>query len=964
MFSCFRVLFMFPYDYFTIPNAPDFFDDNFELVLTEESKRLFRLGRPKQGYVGLVELPLPGEATSEGKRQGKIHLMPADNKKSGRVQGIDINGNKFKTIVSSQQLGSFTGDVHTMACASLGLVEKAGAKGFMMGFGLWKSGCGIKILDYMPENSAMIPNEYLLIKENGNWSVYFTEIIEQETAEGEAERVCYPPKKIEIDSIVGLREALDALPTNKDIYQLSQADREIVEDILQNTEPANIEKPDEIGHFRNRSSSQNASSIKKSEELRFAFKGAFSFHSSHLAQFIRELPLPVLQKIINNIVEQLGLDPIPNLIHSKTILGGSSGPLDHFQLEDFWGKASEEARKDFIFQKSIRFVSRSYDKQIKEMKRTQKDKPKQLDGPEKHHRLYEAVRAENMGVLAEAVVLCGLDPAETVKKILKQGKYYEASLVIDYYGEKLIGYLSDVLHEATTDRYFWDDYLIASLIKRGVRLSEENEKNKPLIMRAALQGNENVFNTLLQEDLNLNLTILLYHAIQSGNLNIVKAILSRQPGSHNATFRGGESVVSVSIRLNRMDIFEEIIKNDPSALHDSLLYCYGTSEEVVRKLISLGANVNSLNISQRTPLMNAIFSKSIKNATILLESGADITLLDKDNHSALYYALMAGHFNIVDEILNRANSDPNPEILKLCLTNDPDLNNTSENSLLSYLIEKNKTDMARIVLENMSVDTLRDISLQERRPKQSGRTYSPLLRALEKGNNEMVSLILEKDPEIIYKNHAWHDGTVNALIEFSLRYFNENILDKLIERDPDLINRQINTPPFNGFDLLTYAVNRRFPYKTVEYLVQKNSSSLTKPVTQSGQTFGHTLLMIAILYQVDSLIDLFLKIDPTLVNDTIQSGPQKGKSALMLAIETGQPHIVKKLLEYSPDLSYNWGKNTVYDILKRYPSSSIKSLLPKREKAMIFSKKSEAQQSFSNQNPSHKDKPDRSKPKL
>jgi hypothetical protein len=68
------------FDYILVPKALDFLDESFELVVTDESKRLFELGRPKQGYVGLVELPFENEFTPEGKRQAKIHLIPADNK--------------------------------------------------------------------------------------------------------------------------------------------------------------------------------------------------------------------------------------------------------------------------------------------------------------------------------------------------------------------------------------------------------------------------------------------------------------------------------------------------------------------------------------------------------------------------------------------------------------------------------------------------------------------------------------------------------------------------------------------------------------------------------------------------------------------------------------------------------------------------------------------------------------------
>lgn len=331
-------------DHISIPMAEDFMDEDFELVLTPKSKAVFQLGRDKQGYSAIVEL---FEKTPEGKRQALIHLEPANNAKSGVAFGvsdtgrkypIDKNGNAFSSITSAQPLGAFTGDVHKQMIGGLELGHKGGAAGLVMGFGIWKSGCGIKMLDEIPPKEGLLPNEYLLIKVNGKWSLYCTFIMKDAVTKN-----C-DYREVEINTIPGLQEALDKLPDKKPT-ELSYSERLTVENILQDTDFAKTEPKEAIGVIKNRSS-QNSFSIKRDDFLKSYLDLGAQNHSAHALNFPREIPFPHFEKIITNLVRQLDLPEIPDLLNSSLIPGGISGPCDHLKLEKEFLDLDEKNRMD------------------------------------------------------------------------------------------------------------------------------------------------------------------------------------------------------------------------------------------------------------------------------------------------------------------------------------------------------------------------------------------------------------------------------------------------------------------------------------------------------------------------------------------------------------------------------------------------------------------------------------------
>lgn len=328
--------------HFIIPKREDFTEKSFALSLTKESKEAFELGRPGQGYIGLVDLT-----------NGNIHLIPSFNKNDGLLR-LDKNGEPFKLSAESfTELGTMTGDLHGQCVSKLGLVEKAGQNGQIMGFGFWKGGTCLKVLSEIPNTPALIPEEFLLVKNtrekkteedkkdeskspidetaDAGWELYCT----CKGIEGESVQIHRLPLNTEIRQL--LAEVKDPTALNnisklkpedrKNILELrSKLEKEIENLARKHYEASKIfllNQVSRIKYLKNRSSSQNVSAVKYSELYRDYYRlrsrnyygSKTKTHLAHLLSLTRELPYDVLFKIMSVTNKALNIHqrPLANL---------------------------------------------------------------------------------------------------------------------------------------------------------------------------------------------------------------------------------------------------------------------------------------------------------------------------------------------------------------------------------------------------------------------------------------------------------------------------------------------------------------------------------------------------------------------------------------------------------------------------------------------------------------------------
>lgn len=68
--------------------------------------------------------------------------------------------------------------------------------------------------------------------------------------------------------------------------------------------------------------------------------------------------------------------------------------------------------------------------------------------------------------------------------------------------------------------------------------------------------------------------------------------------------------------------------------------------DIARLLLEHGANIDSLDKSEMTPLLVAISSENVKTAKYLIEKGADINARSDSNFTALINAARFGKLNV------------------------------------------------------------------------------------------------------------------------------------------------------------------------------------------------------------------------------------------------------------------------------------------------------------------------------
>ena len=117
---------------------------------------------------------------------------------------------------------------------------------------------------------------------------------------------------------------------------------------------------------------------------------------------------------------------------------------------------------------------------------------------------------------------------------------------------------------------------------------------------------------------------------------------------HEACRAGSINVIDTLLTLAEVDVnkLEPKLMGGASALH---LACNGGHTDIVRKLISAGADVNSIsnNSMKETPLHVCCKLNRLDCCSALLAAGADTTIRDGFGHSASYWANIKKHNDLI-----------------------------------------------------------------------------------------------------------------------------------------------------------------------------------------------------------------------------------------------------------------------------------------------------------------------------
>ena len=255
--------------------------------------------------------------------------------------------------------------------------------------------------------------------------------------------------------------------------------------------------------------------------------------------------------------------------------------------------------------------------------------------------------------------------------------------------------------------------------------------------------------------------------IESGDFQTIKKLIESKSLDVNYNLDIDEYSKSTpliqAIKYKQTDIINYLLENNADV---NLTLGYSTplteamyDEELVRKLIDLGADVNlPAELTGFTPLMASLHNIAITE--LLIEKGADIEAKDDDGINALVYAASFNNEEMVKFLLEKgadANTvceiknehtdisptplmnavyNGNTNIINMLLENGADINYTTDYGMTALMMAAsfNQFEAAKVLLENNADTSITDEYGRTALDLAKSEDYKDIVELLEKYN--------------------------------------------------------------------------------------------------------------------------------------------------------------------------------------------------------------------------------------
>nr|BCR37383.1 transient receptor potential cation channel subfamily A member 1 isoform 277V [Buergeria buergeri] len=303
----------------------------------------------------------------------------------------------------------------------------------------------------------------------------------------------------------------------------------------------------------------------------------------------------------------------------------------------------------------------------------------------------------------------------------------------------------------------------------------------------------------------------LHVAVQNGRLEIVKACIEygakidlkqvndNATALHFAATQGATEIVTfmVSSYTGDKNIVDLPDGNNETPLHKSCLFDH---VDLAEYLISMGANIDSVDNEMRTPLLLATSCSAWKIVNLLLEKGANLKLVDNYGRNFLHLTVLqpGGLKNINAEILQREDikllvSDEDADgctpLHYACRHGVPNsVSNLMGLNVSLYSKSKDKRSALHFAASYGRYNTcdrlLRFASDARLLNDADERGMTPLHMAAQNGHDRIVFLLLKKGALMLsdyrgwtalqYAAHGGYTRTIKTLLDTSI-----SLIDKL-----------------------------------------------------------------------------------------------------------------------------------------------------------------------------------------
>ena len=225
---------------------------------------------------------------------------------------------------------------------------------------------------------------------------------------------------------------------------------------------------------------------------------------------------------------------------------------------------------------------------------------------------------------------------------------------------------------------------LQAIINHGADVNSTNKNNVTSLMTACENGNIDAIDVLLNAGANPNIAdtegvTCIHHAVNGGcNKEILQAIISLV-ADINASNMDGETALLIACKKGNIDAIDILLNAgaDPNIADSVGVTCIQhvvfevCSKETLQAIISHGADVNATNKNNLTALMIACMKGNIDVINVLLNAGADHSIVDTDGKTWIHYAVRGGS---------------SKETLQVIINHGADVNATNKNNLTALMI--------------------------------------------------------------------------------------------------------------------------------------------------------------------------------------------------------------------------------------------------------------------------------------
>ena len=307
------------------------------------------------------------------------------------------------------------------------------------------------------------------------------------------------------------------------------------------------------------------------------------------------------------------------------------------------------------------------------------------------------------------------------------------------------------------------------------------------------------------------------------------------------------------------------------------------NKEVVKYLLSKGADIDSKVSENGTPLIFAIKNNKDDVAKFLIENGADVNRkqVTYDAPAPLHYAVINNNLPMAELLISKGA--------------DVDIKDHYLHTPLIYAVQRNFKEMADFLISKGA-----DINTKDREGK------TPLHFAIDKRQKEMVSFLLDRgaDPFQVPFEYSLNNGGQQIAAAWMANGREiKTICEAAALNRIDLLKNYSD----NDIDVLSCSEKNHYYLPTILYAVKADSLEAAKFLIEEGAQAQYidgltseSLLHIAVKNRDKEMVKLLID-NGAYINYRKQCNGEQ--TPIDYAIETGDLEMVKLLIEKGADIN-------------------------------------------------------------